>query len=120
MIILSEIVLVTRNARDKIQVAIASLSQEGNAFFINRSTGQYKGKMTEQPILTIEKGKAKRSVLQQAELEFNSIINKYMDKGYKKLNSLTEEKFNDIETSKMEQLVPTLKTDQSGKISLPE
>lgn len=116
MITLSEIVLVTRNARDKIQVAIASLEQEGNTFLINRSTGQYKGKMTDQPTLFIEKGKAKRSVIQQAELEFNSIINKYMDKGYKKLNSLTAKKFEDIPSSEMEQLVSSLKTDQNGAL----
>ena len=116
MIVLSEIILVTRNARDKIQVAISSLNQEGNSFLIKRSTGQYKGKMTEQPILLIEKGKAKRSVIQQAELEFNSIINKYMDKGYKKLNLLTTKKFNEIESSEMESLVSSLKTDQSGNV----
>ena len=115
MVLISEIVLVTRNARDKIQVAIASLNQEGNSFLIKRSTGQYQGKMSEQPILIIEKGKAKRSVIQQAELEFNSIINKYMDKGYKKLSTLTSENFEDLTSSELEVLVPTLKTDQSGK-----
>ena len=116
MVLISEIVLVTRNARDKIQVAIASLNQEGNSFLIKRSTGQYQGKMSEQPILIIEKGKAKRSVIQQAELEFNSIINKYMDKGYKKLSTLTSENFEDLTSSELEVLVPTLKTDQSGNL----
>lgn len=116
MVLITEIVLVTRNARDKIQVAIASLNQDGNTFLINRSTGQYQGKMTEQPTLSIEKGKAKRSVIQQAELEFNSIINKYMDKGYKKLNTLTSVKFEDILVSDMEELVVSLKTDQNGAL----
>jgi len=116
MVLIAEIVLVTRNARDKIQVAIASLNQNGNTFLINRSTGQYQGKMTEQPTLSIEKGKAKRSAIQQAELEFNSIISKYMDKGYKKLSALTSAKFEDIPPSEMEELVATLKTDQSGNL----
>ena len=116
MVLISEIVLVTRNARDKIQVVIASLSQEGNTFFINRSTGQYQGKMTKQPILTIDKGKAKRSIIQQSELEFNSIISKYMDKGYKKLNTLTSKKFEELTPAELDELVPTLKTDQSGNL----
>lgn len=116
MVLISEIILVTRNARDKIQVAIASLNQDGNTFIINRSTGQYQGKMTEQPELIIEKGKAKRSVIQQAELEFNSIISKYLDKGYKKLSGLTSQKFEEIKPLEMNELVSTLKTDTNGNL----
>ena len=67
--IVTEIYLVTRNARDKVQVVLAELEQVGSNFIIMRTTGQYKGKMTEQPNISIEKGKAKRSALQQAELE---------------------------------------------------
>jgi len=115
MILISEIILVTRNARDKIQVAIAALNQDGNSFIINRSTGQYKGKMSNQPEIVIERGKAKRSVIQQAELEFNSIVNKYMDKGYKKLSSLTQKKFEEILASEMDIIVPTIKSDQDGE-----
>lgn len=120
MVLITETILVTRNARDKIQVVITSLNQEGNLFAIKRQTGQYQGKMTAQPLLVIEKGKAKRSAIQQAELEYNSIISKYMDKGYKKLSVLTDEKFEDITSAEMDLLVPTLKTDQSGEIKLPE
>lgn len=116
MVQIDQTILVTRNARDKIQVAITSLSQNGNSFVIERQTGQYQGKMTSQPKLIIDKGKAKRSVIQQAELEYNSIINKYMDKGYKKLALLTDINFDDISDSEMDQLVPTLKTDQSGNL----
>lgn len=120
MVLISEVILVTRNARDKVQVAITTLSQAGNSFIINRTTGQYKGKMTDQPELLIEVGKAKRSVIQQAELEFNSIINKYLDKGYKKLSTLTNKKFSELTSSEMETIVPTIKSDQSGEIKLPE
>lgn len=116
MIEISKIILVTRNARDKVNVAIASLSQEGNAFYINRATGQHGGKMSEQPELIIEKGKAKRSVIQQAELEFNSIINKYLDKGYKKLDSLTKNKYEELTISELNILVPSIKSDQNGEM----
>lgn len=112
--IVSQIYLVTRNARDKVQIVIAELEQNGNSFVIKRTTGQYQGKMLSQPELVIEKGKAKRSVLQQAELEFNSIISKYLDKGYKKLSALTSKKFEDIIASDMDSLVPTIKSDSSG------
>lgn len=112
---MKSIVLVTRNARDKIQIVFADLVQTGNNFTIKRVTGQYKGKFTEQPELRIERGKVKRSVLQQAELEFNSIINKYLDKGYKNLSTLTNKKFENISEEELNRLVPSLKTDQNGK-----
>ncbi|MGV8961944.1 MAG: hypothetical protein ACOH2V_01005 [Candidatus Saccharimonadaceae bacterium] len=116
MVLIAQVTLVTRNARDKVQIANASLTQEGNTFIINRSTGQYQGKMSEQPELVIERGKAKRSAIQQAELEFNSIVNKYMDKGYKKLSSLTQQRFEDITPAEMNVLVSTLKTDTNGNL----
>lgn len=114
MTLINEIVLLSRNARDKVQVAIAKLTQDGNSFIIERSTGQYNGKMTNQPELVIERGKAKRSVIQQAELEYNSIINKYMDKGYKKLSDLTKKKFEELNLEEVDVLVPTIKSDTSG------
>lgn len=114
--IVSKIYLVTRNARDKVQVVIAELDQNGNSFTINRTTGQYQGKMTDQPELVIERGKAKRSVLQQAELEYNSIVKKYQDKGYKRLDSLTNKAFDSISAQEMDDLVPTIKSDQDGNL----
>ena len=114
MVILQDIYLVTRNARDKVQQVQARLGQNANVFEIHRITGQYLGKQTEQPILYIDKGKAKRSVLEQAELQFNSIINKYLDKGYKKISDLTKVPFEKISESEMNTLVPSVKSDASG------
>lgn len=114
MVILQDIYLVNRNARDKVQQVQAQLGQDGNVFYIMRITGQYQGKQTEQALLTIDKGKAKRTVMEQAELQFNSIIKKYMDKGYKKLSDLTKTKFEDISEAEMEELVPSVKTDSRG------
>lgn len=113
---INKLYLVTRNARDKVQVVITELEQNGNTFVIKRTTGQYQGKMTDQPELTIERGKAKRSVLQQAELEYNSIVNKYLDKGYKRLDSLTTKKFEEISSLEMDTLVPTIKSDTNGNL----
>lgn len=114
MVVLQDIYLVARNARDKVQQIRAKLMQEGNIFVIQRITGQYLGKQTEQPELIIDKGKAKRSTLEQAELQFNSIINKYLDKGYKKISDLTKTPFEDISESEMNNLVPSIKTDSNG------
>lgn len=114
--VVNQTYLVTRNARDKVQVVITELDQSGNSFIIRRTTGQYQGKMINQPELLIEKGKAKRSVIQQADLEYNSIINKYLDKGYKKLSSLTPKKFEELTSEEIDNLVPTIKSDSSGNL----
>jgi hypothetical protein len=116
MILIQEIVLVTRNARDKVQVVQMSLYQNGSSFNIERRTGQYGGKMTIQPLLVIEKGKAKRSALQQTELEFSSLLNKYLDKGYKKLSSLTKKSFEELSSIEINDIVPTIKSDQNGNL----
>ena len=110
------VVLVTRNARDKVQVARYILEQEGNVYTIKRFTGQFGGKITAQPELTITAGKAKRTPFQQADLEFNSLIKKATDKGYKKLASLTKTKFSDITSSELDLIVPSIKTDSFGVI----
>jgi ATP-dependent DNA ligase len=115
-VIVNKTYLVTRNARDKVQVVITELEQLGNDFVIRRTTGQYQGVLTSQPELKISVGKAKRSVLQQAELEYNSILNKYQDKGYKKLDSLTNKKFDELTPSEIDALVPTLKMDANGNL----
>ena len=116
MVEVYNIVLVTRNARDKVQVARYVLEQEGNVYTIKRFTGQFGGKITAQPELTITAGKAKRNACQQADLEFNSLIKKATDKGYKKLSTLTKTKFSDITASELDAIVPSIKTDANGKI----
>lgn len=109
-------ILVTRNARDKIQVAQYILDQQGNVLTISRFTGQYGGKMTSQPEITITEGKVKRSPLQQAELQYNSLVKKALDKGYKKYSSLTKTKWIDITFNELDKIVPSIKTDASGNL----
>ena len=116
MILIYSNYLVTRNSRDKIQVAHYSLYKKEVGYIIKRYTGQFLGKMTEQPSIEIIEGKAKRSPLQQAELEYNSIIKKSLDKGYKKLSVLTKTKYENITSSELDNIVPSTKTDQNGNI----
>lgn len=112
--VINSIHLVTRNARDKVQVVFVNLRQKGNTFIIQRTTGQYQGKMTDQPEILIEQGKAKRSVYEQAQLQYNSIISKYKDKGYKALEELSEKTYEELSPEEMDEIVPTIKTDQDG------
>lgn len=116
MVLVNNTVLVIRNARDKVQTSEFYLEQHGNSYIIKRFTGQFGGKITEQPQKVIEQGKVKRSVLQQAELEYNSLVKKSMDKGYKKLSDLTKTKFSDITAEELDTIVPRLKTDANGEI----
>ena len=55
-------------------------------YVITRSSGLYGGKFITQPNIEITKGKVKRTITEQAELEYNSNIKSYLDKGYKKIS----------------------------------
>ena len=79
--------LVTKDVKGKIRVAEIWLdwSDDSHAYVIHRRTYQYGGKITEQPDILIAKGKAGRTVTEQAKLEMTSKIRKYTDKGYKEL-----------------------------------
>lgn len=80
-------ILVSKDSKGKIRVVKiwADWSDSEKGFVIHRITSQYKGKETVQPEIIITKGKAKRTVTEQKNLELNSHIKKYLDKGYKKL-----------------------------------
>lgn len=80
---------------------------------IERETGQFQGKLTQQPIIEIKKGKVKRTVEEQATLEFNSHVKKYKDKGYK---SISEFGYTKIEDFDPEKVFPKQVTDQSGVV----
>ena len=94
--------LITRNSKGKIRVVEAHCEwcQDKMGFVIHRLSYQYKGKKTPQPDLLIQKGKAKRTVTEQARLEFDSLVNKWRDKGYKELSKsiddYTEEELKQI------------------------
>lgn len=81
--------LIGKDSKGKLRVVQASYNWDDNqnGYIIYRTTGTYKGKLTNQPELLISKGKAGRSVTEQCTLEFNSIIKKYLDKGYKLLEN---------------------------------
>ena len=106
--------LVTRDSKGKIRVVEAHCewSDDEYGFVITRFSYQYKGKRTKQPNLIIKKGKANRTVTEQAKLEFNSLINKWKDKGYKEL-TLDIDNYSEAELNK---LLPEEVTDDNGML----
>ena len=67
--------------------------------------------MTQQPVIQILVGKAKRSLDQQCELEFKSHVKKYLDKGYKTIESLGHET---LVTFNPDTDLPVQNTNQQG------
>lgn len=82
-------ILVTKDNKGKTRVVEISYEWDDaqHGFIIRRKTYQYGGKVTVQPEIWIYKGKVKRTVSEQARLEYNSHLKKYTDKGYKLLPS---------------------------------
>ena len=82
-------ILVTKDNKGETRVVEISYEWDDaqHGFVIRRKTYQYGGKVTVQPEIWIYKGKVKRTVSEQARLEYNSHLKKYTDKGYKLLPS---------------------------------
>lgn len=82
-------ILVTKDNKGKTRVVEISYEWDDaqHGFVIRRKTYQYGSKVIVQPEIWIYKGKVKRTVSEQARLEYNSHLKKYTDKGYKLLPS---------------------------------
>lgn len=105
--------LITRDTKGKCRVIHikCTFDETNKKYKIERSSGLFGGKFIEQPTLEITKGKVKRTTEEQAELEYNSIIKKYLDKGYKKVESLG---ITELTEETIEQYLPLKNTDQKG------
>lgn len=108
-------VLISRDSKGKIRQVNISCSWNDilKAFVIERETGQYQGKLTKQPVIEIKKGKVKRTTEEQAQLEFNSHIKKYKDKGYK---SISDFGYSSIDDFDVEKTFPKQVVDQAGVV----
>lgn len=108
-------ILISRDSKSKIRVV--EISYEWNdtlhAYVIERSSGLHGGKMTSQPPLTIARGKVKRTVTEQTELEYNSLIKKYKDKGYK---DIREFGFSSLSEFDPDKVFPKEVTNQAGVV----
>ena len=102
--------LISRDSKKKLRVVEISCEWEDNAYMLRRTTYQYGGKRTVQPVIVIDKGKglgkARKTVSEQAEIEFNSHIKKYLDKGYKQLplsiDNYTKESYDEEKLGRLE------------------
>jgi len=104
--------LISRDSKGKIRVVElhACWDDSQHAFGIYRTTYQYQGKKTEQPTIYISKGKASRTLREQLELEYNSNMKKYLDKGYK----LLEKEIDCYSEIELQEIIGDVVTDSSG------
>lgn len=111
---IGENTLISRDSKGKIRVVEISYQWEDEykGFVIRRETYQYEGKRTTQPEIVISKGKAKRTVTEQARLEYNSHLKKYQDKGYK----LLEKSIGKYSKEDLDKILPEHTTDANGII----
>ena len=117
-------ILISRDSKSKLRVVEISCDWDSTTetYKLKRYTGQFNGKMIEQPVIEIVKGKAKRTISEQATLEFNSHVKKYLDKGYKKISDYLKDEDAFFEIFKAEDfsgtdLEVTLKFDfESAKV----
>lgn len=92
-------------------------NENGESFVfysITGETGLYEGTKVKRPLVTIEKGKANRSIKEQAELQYNSLCSSYKDKGYKSQEYLGIKNVSDA--LEVNSKVPTQNTDANGNI----
>lgn len=107
-------ILISRDSKSKLRVVEISCDWDSTTetYKLKRYTGQFNGKMIEQPVIEIVKGKAKRTISEQATLEFNSHVKKYLDKGYKKISDYGYDSLENFD----ENVVPKSNTDQKGLV----
>ena len=96
--------LISKDSKGKFRYSIISyklIDPDGDRYFlIERYSGQYKGKRTQQPNKTVERGKASRNLWQQVDLEAKHLVKEKLDKGYRELTKdpdlYTESELNEI------------------------
>ena len=85
---MDKVSLVAVDSKNKVRLVELYWEVIPEGYCIKKETGVLNGKMILQPVHNITSGKVKRTVEQQRDLEFNSMLKKYLDKGYKRLNDL--------------------------------
>lgn len=112
--------LISRDSKGKIRVVYLKgiYYPRSEEFIINKTTGLFNGKLTDQPEKIITEGKAKRNVHQQGDLEYNSMLNKYLDKGYKKVDELFNKSLDKLSEEDINEKLPLIKTN-ADNIPIP-
>lgn len=99
--------LVMINSKNRVQRIRLQLDQNPytHLYSIFRMTGQYGGKETDHPPVTIAHGKVKRTAAEQATLQYNAMLKNYLDKGYVKLSSLTKKTYPELTEEEIKALL---------------
>lgn len=108
-------VLYNVDSKQKTRQVTFEYIKTDEGYTIYRNSGLVGGAIVSQPSLVITKGKASRTLDQQVTLEFNALISKAKDKGYKE----TIEEVGSVKTDSNGNRKPMLAKDPRGKI-LPD
>lgn len=100
----------------KFRFAIVETDEEWHepehGYIIQRSYGQVKGKTILSPTIVVDKTKQKRTWKQQLELQYNSEVKKYLDKGYVRVDKHP----NEYSEEELSEAFGDVKTNQAGVI----
>ena len=105
--------LLSKDSKGKFRLAIIDLTKNDLGHYcICRTTGCVRGKLTNQPIIEVTKTHQNRTWLEQANLQYNQICKKFLDKGYIE----TEKHPNEYSDLELKEMFGSEKTNQSGVI----
>lgn len=103
--------LISKDSNGKLRlIELDTINNKDGSIIIKRYSGQVGGKITEQPDITITKGKVNRTLQEQCDLEFKSLRKGYLDKGYK----LLELPMDNYTIADLHAIVGEFVTNQSG------
>lgn len=83
-----------------------------HGYIIQRSYGQVQGKNTLSPTIVVDRTKANRTWKEQYQLQFNSEVKKFLDKGYVEV----EKHPNEYSETELNEIFGDVKTNQYGVI----
>ena len=108
--------LISKDSKGKIRTATVSYKlinpndKQTRYFEIYRTSGQYGGKITEQPTKIVDRGKASRNMWEQVMLEAKHLVKEKLDKGYREVTKDPEEYM----ISELEGILGEVITGQNG------
>jgi hypothetical protein len=104
--------LINRDSKQSLRIVKLSCywNDTEHSYVISRVTGILYMKQTTQPDIFIRKGKANRTVTEQARLEYNSRLKEYKDKGYKEL----DKEFSEYTYKELNTIAGEYKTTEEG------
>ena len=107
--------LICRDSKCKIRRVdlLVEWNEQFQMYIIHRSSGLIDGKQISHPNIEIKKGKVKRTITEQMNLEYNSLLKEYKDKGYKSISDLGYKSLSEFDP---ETVLPKEKRDQNNAI----